>query len=209
MKWLVVPESSAFSERLFSDTSCAFLFYPECEHIEEISRDLGYEVIFERSLSQDSSWPFNASCKPSLVWHQCEGGSEGPIRGSEVLTYMSGLIWSSHTHELMMTCTLGLGASIRCYMTIRCSRLVHSGFAGSQKDGSQKGGMGGFGGCSLDDPNWNEGTKNGTTVPKTGTRVPKTGTTVPKTGTRARSPKPPFYRTTLLFPLDSSDMYLT
>ena len=30
----------------------------------------------------------------------------------------------------------------------------------------------------------------------------KEGTTVPNTGTRAHSPKPPFYKTALLFPLD-------
>ena len=30
----------------------------------------------------------------------------------------------------------------------------------------------------------------------------RNGTTVPKTGTRAHSPDPPFYKTTLLFPLD-------
>ena len=49
----------------------------------------------------------------------------------------------------------------------------------------------GFGGCSLDPTNCNEGTKSGTTDP------PKNGTTVPKTGTRVHSPKPPFYETAL------------
>ena len=69
---------------------------------------------------------------------------------------------------------------------------------GSQKGGFQKGG---FGGCS---PGTNKteqgyiqmfpGTKNGTRV----------HLDVPwdHTGTRAHSPKPPFYETALLFPLD-------
>ena len=71
---------------------------------------------------------------------------------------------------------------------------------GLQKGGSQKSG---FGRCS-----W---------TPKTGTMVPKperwyqnrnegtkSGTTVPKTRTRVHSPKPSFYKTALLFPLDLS-----
>ena len=61
-----------------------------------------------------------------------------------------------------------------------------STFGGSQK--------GGFGGCS--------------SVPQTGTRVhsdvPRTKNQKegPKIGTRAHSPKPPFYETALLFPLE-------
>ena len=34
----------------------------------------------------------------------------------------------------------------------------------------------------------------------------KNGRTVPKTGTRAHSPKPPFYKTALLFPLKSREL---
>ena len=51
----------------------------------------------------------------------------------------------------------------------------------SQKGGFQKGG---FGGCSLDPQNRNEGTKNGMTAPKNGTRVPKRndGTKKPERG---------------------------
>ena len=56
---------------------------------------------------------------------------------------------------------------------------------------------GGFGGCSLDHQNRNEGIKNGTTVPQTRTRVQKTERRYKKTGTRAHSPKPTFYKAAL------------
>ena len=50
--------------------------------------------------------------------------------------------------------------------------------------------------------NKNEGTKNGTTHLQAWNEGTKNGTTDPKkTGTRARSPKPPFYKNALLFPL--------
>ena len=52
--------------------------------------------------------------------------------------------------------------------------------------------------------NRNEGTKNGTTDPKNRNEGTMNGTTVPKPGTRAHLPKPPFYKTSLLFPLESS-----
>ena len=45
-----------------------------------------------------------------------------------------------------------------------------NGFQGFAEGWFQKGG---FGGCSLDPPNWNEGTRTGTTVPKAGARVQK------------------------------------
>ena len=48
---------------------------------------------------------------------------------------------------------------------------------------------------------WNKGTKNGASVPKTGARARKTERQTPKAGKRAHSPKPPFYKTALLFPL--------
>ena len=45
-------------------------------------------------------------------------------------------------------------------------------------------------------PNRNEGTKTERWTPKTGTRA------IPKTKTTSHSPKPPSYKTALLFPLD-------
>ena len=51
--------------------------------------------------------------------------------------------------------------------------------------------------------NRNEGTFGCSPVPKTRTRVHSPYSPAPKTGTRVHSPKPPFYETTLLFPLET------
>ena len=50
--------------------------------------------------------------------------------------------------------------------------------------------------------NRNEGTLGCSPVPKTRNEGACGCSLVPKTGTRAHSPKPPFYETALLFPLD-------
>ena len=55
----------------------------------------------------------------------------------------------------------------------------------------------------LDPNNRNEGTKNRTTVQETGTSTTVQKRNGGKKKTRAHSPKPRFYKTALLFPLEN------
>ena len=54
-----------------------------------------------------------------------------------------------------------------------------------------------------DAKNRNDGTKTGAPGPQSRNEGTKNGLTVQKTGTRAHSPKPSFYKTALLSPLET------
>ena len=129
------------------------------------------------------------STQTSLVWSMCE-----LFRGKE-----SSNAWS--TQEWLSRLKSNSEGTL-CLQDFRLLKVSLS-FRGFAKGWFPKGWFpkGWFGGCSLDPQTGtnmqkrNDGTKNR----NGGT---KTGTTVPKTATRVHSPKPPFYKTALLFPLD-------